>query len=157
MTTPVGNNDGSIPIDLTLPIDPSLLVQAGVVSTYSGQDQIEVSNQGVIPSGATPPPDSPQAATPNAIGQEKIAIQEMQANPWLKYPNRIGALMVAMLELITIQSNSRFNEAQMQMNLNQGMFKLGLANADLAKKLRDMQADQEFMKAISRVCPVCKS
>lgn len=94
--------------------------------------------------------------SPNALGGKGLTAaggaggppSGGEVNPWLKFPNLTSKLNMALLDIATTQSKTRFTEAQILMVIGTALFKAGMENADLAKLLKDLAANKELMKAI---------
>lgn len=88
--------------------------------------------------GITPPADKNQDAVDGAI----------KANPWLNNPNVTALLFLVLLDYQKGMSIQRVTEADMKIVLSEATFKVGMENADLVKKLKDLEADKQFLEAM---------
>lgn len=70
-------------------------------------------------------------------------------NNWLCFPNCVGALAIALMNLQITMSKSRKQEADNQLKLRTAIFACGMQNAELAKQLKDLAADKEWVKAVT--------
>lgn len=95
-----------------------------------------------------PPADLPTLSQANAIGDQEEVDSALKANPWLNNPSVMAVLFLVMLDLQKSMSSQRFTEANMKINLSEMTYELGMENADLAKKLKDLEADKQFLEAM---------
>lgn len=70
-------------------------------------------------------------------------------NPWIQNPNSIASMMIVSMSIAKMLSQSKLSDGKMKILLNMTIFKLGMEAADDAKALRDLQANQETMKAMN--------
>lgn len=95
-----------------------------------------------------PPPGSPFLDQPDAIGNQEEVEGALKANPWLNNPSVMAVLFLVMLDYQKNMSSQRFTEANMKIALSEMTYEIGMENADLAKKLKDLEADKQFLEAM---------
>lgn len=126
-------------------------------------NHLDADNKKII----APPIDNPNAPIPTRKAVKSMAVRKAiqeetikeaanklagggdGGNDWLKFPNSIGKLNIALIELQNNMSKTRFQEAKMKMQIEAEMFKLGMENAEFAKMLKDTAAQKELIKAVS--------
>lgn len=84
-----------------------------------------------------------------ADNQLTSASDNAKPNPWLQNTNAIGAMMIVSLAIAKSMAAAKMDESKLKQILNMKIYELGMDAAEDAKKLKDLQARQETMKAIN--------
>lgn len=70
-------------------------------------------------------------------------------NPWLSNPSFLGAFLEVMLKLLSVRSETRFNEAESRSTIRDMVYKMGQDNANINAILKNKEAGEQFTQAIS--------
>lgn len=95
-------------------------------------------------------PQAPVIPTPSVTVQGaamKTAAQQMEKNPWLNSPSFLAKFMTVMLEVLDLQTELHFDEAQIEAQTRGFMYDLGKGNAEIAKALKQSEAHEQLVQA----------
>lgn len=127
-------------------IDPLKGEVPAVTNARARQDAISVADKREEEYQA-PSSDAP-GITPSADKNQDPVDGAIKANPWLNNPNVTALLFLVLLDYQKEMSIQRVTEADMKIVLSEATFKVGMENADLVKKLKDLEADKQFLEAM---------
>lgn len=113
----------------------------------------------ITPSESSPtrqvrPPDAPELPIPSpkainrAAAKKEAADKAKAPNPWMANPSHLSALFVVLFKIQDLASETRLTEAEVKMLIDKFAVQVGMENAELAKKIKDLSADKEMVRAV---------